>query len=466
MELTRHRVVLRGDRAYSLDEYAGECPVQILDLGLESSYGSHVLDIDLQDGWAGLAVVGYFDNGEDCADSLLDNGVMEVPPSASKNPGTHTITFTGSDSEGYRVSTKIPYRILPKGCTTGSTPPPDPDVFQQFVQQLIAAFDDYFVGGNLNDVWTKLTGGKQGWAKPQGGGGGGTSNYNDLSNKPRINGNELIGNKTWQQLGFPNVAALAEAAAQSAQEAQAAAGTASSAASAASGYATSAQGSAFTAATKASEADTSAQSAAQSASDAGQSAQQASDSADAADGSASAAAGSASSAASDANLAEAAANKIPTPAGSADAGKFVAVNSAGDGYEFKTGGGGGTTDYNALENKPSLNGVTMEGDKTAGYYGLAEQWQRVEKTAGDAVFELRPNTLYVWPEMASLTVTFAAPADAEIPNEYHFFFTSGASPTTLSMSGVTSDAYSIEANHKYEVSVLEGVAYVKGVPTA
>lgn len=347
MELTRHRVVLRGDRAYSLDEYAGECPVQILDLGLESSYGSHVLDIDLQDGWAGLAVVGYFDNGEDCADSLLNNGVMEVPPSASKNPGTHTITFTGSDSEGYRVSTKIPYRILPKGCTTGSTPPPDPDVFQQFVEQLIAALDNYFVGGNLNDVWTKLTGGKQGWAKPQGGGGGGTSNYNDLSNKPRINGNEMIGNKTWQQLGFPDVEAFATAAAQSAQEAQTAAGSASSAASTASGSATAAQGSASTASTKAGEAEASAQAAAQSASAAeqsktaaDQSAQQAADSAGAADKSATAAAGSASDAANDAKRAEAAANKIPTPAGSADAGKFLAVNPTGNGYILQTGGGG------------------------------------------------------------------------------------------------------------------------------
>lgn len=322
MELTRHRVVLRGDRAYSMDEYSGECPVQILDLGLESSYGSHVLDIDLQDGWAGLAVVGYFDNGEDCADSLLDNGVMEVPPSASKNPGTHTITFTGSDSEGYRVSTKIPYRILPKGCTTGSTPPPDPDVFQQFVEQLIAALDDYFVGGNLNDVWTKITGGKQGWAKPQD---AGSKNYNDLNNKPQINGNELIGNKTWQQLGFPDVQALADAAAQSAREAL-------DAAAAAAGSASAAQGSASTAATKASEAGASAQAAAQSASDAEQSKTAAAGSASNADQSAQQASGSASAAAGDADRAAAAAGKIPDPTGVPDA--YLASNPEATEYKL------------------------------------------------------------------------------------------------------------------------------------
>lgn len=35
-----------------------------------------------------------------------------------------------------------------------------------------------------------------------GGGGGGTSDYNDLSNKPSINGNTLSGNKTAAQLGL------------------------------------------------------------------------------------------------------------------------------------------------------------------------------------------------------------------------------------------------------------------------
>ena len=39
------------------------------------------------------------------------------------------------------------------------------------------------------------------WASG-GGGGGGTSDYNDLSNKPQINGNTLSGNKTSSQLGI------------------------------------------------------------------------------------------------------------------------------------------------------------------------------------------------------------------------------------------------------------------------
>lgn len=33
--------------------------------------------------------------------------------------------------------------------------------------------------------------------------------------------------------------------------------------------------------------------------------------------------------------------------------------------------GGGTSDYDALTNKPAINGVTLEGDKTASELGLA-----------------------------------------------------------------------------------------------
>lgn len=39
-------------------------------------------------------------------------------------------------------------------------------------------------------------------AKGSGGGGGGTSDYEELTNKPQINGNQLIGNKTSAQLGI------------------------------------------------------------------------------------------------------------------------------------------------------------------------------------------------------------------------------------------------------------------------
>lgn len=99
----------------------------------------------------------------------------------------------------------------------------------------------------------------------------------------------------------------------------------------------------------------------------------------------------------------------------------------------------------------------------AGESGIAPR-QQMQNT--DVNVTLQPNILYVFPEMASLTVTLGTPTDSNVANEYHFFFTSGVTATTLTLNDVLSDAYSIEANMKYEVSILEGVAYIKGVSTS
>lgn len=96
----------------------------------------------------------------------------------------------------------------------------------------------------------------------------------------------------------------------------------------------------------------------------------------------------------------------------------------------------------------------------AGESGISH---RQEMLSSDTTVTLEPNKLYVFPEMASLTITLETPSDTNVANEYHFFFTSGATATTLTLNDVLSDAYSIEANMKYEVSILEGVAYIKGV---
>ena len=96
----------------------------------------------------------------------------------------------------------------------------------------------------------------------------------------------------------------------------------------------------------------------------------------------------------------------------------------------------------------------------AGDSGIVSR-QEMQNT--DTVVTLQPNILYVFPEMASLTITLGTPTDSDVANEYHFFFTSGSTATTLTLNNVLSDAYSIEANTKYEVSILENVAYIKGV---
>ena len=84
--------------------------------------------------------------------------------------------------------------------------------------------------------------------------------------------------------------------------------------------------------------------------------------------------------------------------------------------------------------------------------GLQEQTTVVNKTSSDTSQTLAANTFYIWPEMASLTITCPATG-----GPYAFRFTSGSTAPTLTMTGITMpDDFAVEANKVYEVNVYEG----------
>lgn len=127
-----------------------------------------------------------------------------------------------------------------------------------------------------------------------------------------------------------------------------------------------------------------------------------------------------------------------------------------------------TASISGTQENPVLNlGIPKgeKGDPGEDAESGSSTTPRQEMQNTDTTVTLQPNLLYIFPEMASLTVMLAEPNNSSVVNEYHFFFTSGATATTLTLNDVLSDAYSIEANMKYEVSILEGVAYIKGVAT-
>ena len=79
--------------------------------------------------------------------------------------------------------------------------------------------------------------------------------------------------------------------------------------------------------------------------------------------------------------------------------------------------------------------------------------------------EETPYDLYIFPEMSELSVTIA-----DENTDVHLFFDSGAMATVFSLQAqdggrIYTDAYSIDANMRFEVSVLHNVAYIKGVST-
>lgn len=89
---------------------------------------------------------------------------------------------------------------------------------------------------------------------------------------------------------------------------------------------------------------------------------------------------------------------------------------------------------------------------------------KVTKLATDTTSALDPNKFYVFPEMSALTITLNAATDANIQNEYHFCFDSGATATVLTVpvTVLQPSGFTVEANMHYEVSILEGAMTAQG----
>lgn len=100
----------------------------------------------------------------------------------------------------------------------------------------------------------------------------------------------------------------------------------------------------------------------------------------------------------------------------------------------------------------SSNPVTSGGVKTA-LDGKEAVTEIVTKTAADTSCTLEENKFYVWPEMASLTITCPATG-----GPFAFRFTSGSTATVLSLTGITMpDDFAVETDRVYEINVYEGM---------
>lgn len=142
-------------------------------------------------------------------------------------------------------------------------------------------------------------------------------------------------------------------------------------------------------------------------------------------------------------------------------GRFVkedgtVVNIADEIAKGNIGGGGsstGTTNYNDLTNKPTLNGVEISGDKTSEDYKISAETTRVDHGTADTTFTLPPNQYHTWGEVASLTLTLSAEASGQA-NGYWFSFDSGDTATTLSLPETVKTDIVVEPNMHYECSIV------------
>ena len=96
----------------------------------------------------------------------------------------------------------------------------------------------------------------------------------------------------------------------------------------------------------------------------------------------------------------------------------------------------------------------------------ADEVKVIDNGVSNTILEIKPNTLYVWGEVAELTITLAAPTDARIANEYMFQFTSGTQATKLTIPQEIKWIGSIpkiEAGKTYQVSIVNGIGVLGGV---
>lgn len=129
------------------------------------------------------------------------------------------------------------------------------------------------------------------------------------------------------------------------------------------------------------------------------------------------------------------------------------INIADEIANGNIGGGGGTSDYNALTNKPKINGVEVSGNKTSADYKISAEVTQVDHGTADTTFELLPNQYHTWGEVASLTITLGAETSGQA-NGYWFSFDSGDTATTLSLPETVKTDIVVESNMHYECSIV------------
>ena len=84
----------------------------------------------------------------------------------------------------------------------------------------------------------------------------------------------------------------------------------------------------------------------------------------------------------------------------------------------------------------------------------------VNHGTSDTTFTLTPNTLHIWGEVDSLNLTLQSEANGYVSG-YWFRFTCSSTPTVLTLPSSVEwyyDEVEFEANHTYEVTIVEGKA--------
>ena len=106
-----------------------------------------------------------------------------------------------------------------------------------------------------------------------------------------------------------------------------------------------------------------------------------------------------------------------------------------------------------------------EGAEVEALLDRAGSYAEVMHSADDAILSIEPNVFHLWGEISALGLTFTEGMESVV-NEYVFQFTSGATPTILTLPDTiqwVNGAPSIEANKTYQVSIVNNIGLIVGV---
>ena len=192
------------------------CEIKENEIWNVGDYNVHTVQVELSEEFDGLVnKVRYFVE-DNSYDMIITNNIAGVPYEATLTEGTIKIGVYGYDADTDILvqSTSPVNKYITSGTYTGepdNTEPLTPTDKQQIESAIQQNTDDIIVlqnnkqdvlisGENIKTINNESILGSGNIEI--GGGGGGTSNYTDLSNKPKINNVELNGNKTLNDLGI------------------------------------------------------------------------------------------------------------------------------------------------------------------------------------------------------------------------------------------------------------------------
>ena len=136
------------------------------------------------------------------------------------------------------------------------------------------------------------------------------------------------------------------------------------------------------------------------------------------------------------------------------------------------------SNWGFTKNIGTITGITMNGASkgTSGVVDLGTVITSHQDISGKAnkisvvqtstsTIEINPNTFYKFGEVSSLNIILAAITDTSVLNEYMFEFTSGSTATTLTLPNTIKwlETPTIESNKIYQCSIVDNVGVLLGV---